>query len=166
MIAAERAGVISSKIPSTKWLQLLKEITPGIAKLVVLWDPSTPLVQPKAVTAAAQLVDVKTDVLELTSPSDFETVFNAASARRPDGLLLLSSPLVSINSKQLAELALEHRLPAIRYLPVLPVLAVWFLTVPISTSNIVRLALWWPKSLKAPNPATCLPNVQHASSLL
>jgi ABC-type uncharacterized transport system substrate-binding protein len=98
---------------STKWLQLLKEIAPGIAKLVVLWDPSTPLVQPKAVTAAAQSVDVRTDVLELRSPSDFETVFNAASARRPDGLLLLSSPLVSINSKQLAELALQHRLPAI-----------------------------------------------------
>ena len=98
---------------STKWLQLLKEIAPGITKLVVLWDTSTPLVQPKAVTAAAQSVDVRTDVLELKSPSDFETVFNAASARRPDGLLLLSSPLVSINSKQLAELALQHRLPAI-----------------------------------------------------
>jgi putative tryptophan/tyrosine transport system substrate-binding protein len=98
---------------STKWLQLLKEIAPGIAKLVVLWDPSTPLVQPKAVTAAAQSVDVRTDVLELRSAADFETVFNAASARRPDGLLLLSSPLVSINSKQLAELALQHRLPAI-----------------------------------------------------
>ncbi len=98
---------------STKWLQLLKEIAPGIAKLVVLWDPSTPLVQPKAVTAAAQSVDVKTDVLELRSTSDFEGVFNEASARRPDGLLLLSSPLVSINSKQLAEMALQHRLPAI-----------------------------------------------------
>jgi putative tryptophan/tyrosine transport system substrate-binding protein len=98
---------------STKWLQLLKEIVPGIANLVVLWDPSTPLVQPKAVVAAAQSVNVKTEVLELRSPSDFEAVFNAASARRPDGLLLLSSPLVSINSKQLAELALQHRLPAI-----------------------------------------------------
>jgi hypothetical protein len=25
---------------SPKWLQLLKEIVPGITKLVVLWDPS------------------------------------------------------------------------------------------------------------------------------
>ena len=37
----------------------------------------------------------------------------AASARRPDGLLLLSSPVVSVYSTQLAELALKHRLPAI-----------------------------------------------------
>jgi putative tryptophan/tyrosine transport system substrate-binding protein len=98
---------------STKWLQLLKEIVPGIAKLAVLWDPSTPPVQQKAIAAAAQSVNVKTEVLELKSPSDFEAVFDAVSARRPDGLVLLSSPLVSINSKQLAELALQHRLPAI-----------------------------------------------------
>ena len=98
---------------STKWLQLLKEIVPGITKLAVLWDPSTPSVQQKAIAAAAQSVNVKTEVLELKSPSDFQTVFDAVTARRPDGLILLSSPLVSINSKQLAELALQHRLPAI-----------------------------------------------------
>ncbi|MGB6542321.1 MAG: ABC transporter substrate-binding protein [Xanthobacteraceae bacterium] len=98
---------------STKWLQLLREIVPGITSLVVLWDPSTPPVQQKAVTAAAHSINVKTEVLELRSPSDFEAVFDAASARRPDGLLLLSSPLVSINSKELAELTLRHRLPAI-----------------------------------------------------
>jgi putative tryptophan/tyrosine transport system substrate-binding protein len=49
----------------------------------------------------------------LKLPSEFEAVFDAASARRPDGLVLLSSPVVSINSKQLAGLALQHRLPAI-----------------------------------------------------
>jgi putative tryptophan/tyrosine transport system substrate-binding protein len=98
---------------STKWLQLLKEIVPRITNLVVLWDPSTPSVQQKAVAAAAQSVNVKTQVFELRSPSDFEAVFDAASAQRPDGLLLLSSPLVSINSKQLAELTLQHRLQAI-----------------------------------------------------
>jgi len=98
---------------SAKWLELLKEIVPGLAKLVVLWDPTTATVQTKAVAAAAQLVNVKTEVLEFKSPSEFEAVFDAASARRPDGLLLLSSPLVSVYSKQLAELALKHRLPAI-----------------------------------------------------
>jgi putative ABC transport system substrate-binding protein len=98
---------------STKWLQLIREIVPGMTNLVVLWDPSTPLVQQKAVAVAAQSVNVKIEVLELKSPSDFEAVFDAASARRADGLLLLSSPLVSINSKQLAELTLQHRLPAI-----------------------------------------------------
>jgi len=98
---------------STKWLELLKETVPGLANLVVLWDRTTPTVQTRAVTEAAQLVNVKAEVLSFKSPSDFGAVFDAASARHPDGLLFLSSPLVSINSKHLAELALQHRLPAI-----------------------------------------------------
>jgi putative ABC transport system substrate-binding protein len=98
---------------STKWLELLKEIVPGLANLVVLWDPTTPTVQTRAVAEAAPRLGVKTEVLALKSPSEFEAVFDAASARRPDVLLLLSSPVVSVNSKQLAELAFRHRLPAI-----------------------------------------------------
>jgi putative tryptophan/tyrosine transport system substrate-binding protein len=98
---------------STKWLELLKQTVPGLANLVVLWDPATTTVHTKAVIAAAQLVNLKTEVLQFRSPSDFESVFEAASARRPDGLLLLSSPVASIYSKQLAELTLKYRLPAI-----------------------------------------------------
>ena len=98
---------------STKWLELLKETVPGLANLVILWDPTTSTVQTRAVATVAQLVGVRAEVLPFKSPSEFEAVFDAASARRPDGLLLLSSPVVSVYSKQLAELALRHRLPAI-----------------------------------------------------
>ena len=98
---------------STKWLELLKETVPGLANLVILWDPTTSTVQTRAVAAAAQLVGVRAEVLSFKSPSEFKAVFDAASARHSDALLLLSSPVVSVNSKQLAELALQHRLPAI-----------------------------------------------------
>ena len=92
---------------------LLKETVPGLANLVILWDPTTSTVQTRAVAAAAQLVGVRAEVLSFKSPSEFKAVFDAASARHSDALLLLSSPVVSVNSKQLAELALQHRLPAI-----------------------------------------------------
>jgi putative tryptophan/tyrosine transport system substrate-binding protein len=97
----------------SKWLQLLKETIPGCSNVVVLWDPATSTVQPKAIASAAKSVDVKTEVLEIKSFSDLEATFEAASARRPDGLLILSSPIMSISSKQLAQLALKFRLPAI-----------------------------------------------------
>jgi len=58
-------------------------------------------------------VGVKRDIPEIKSFSDLESTFEAASARRPDGLLVLSSPIVSVSSQELAELALKHRLPAI-----------------------------------------------------
>jgi putative ABC transport system substrate-binding protein len=98
---------------SGKWLELLKETIPSCSNVVALWDPATSTVQPRAIANAAQSVGVKAEVLEIKSFSDLEATFEAASARRPDGLLILSSPIVSINSKQIAELALRHRLPAI-----------------------------------------------------
>jgi putative ABC transport system substrate-binding protein len=147
---------------SAKRLQLLREIVPGITKLVVLWDPSTPRVQQKALTAAAQSINVKTEVLELRSPSDFD----AASARRPDGLLLLSFPLVSINSKRLAELTLQHRLPAISMFANFARAGGLISYGPNLDEFYVRPAFWRPRSSKVPNPLTCLPNFEHASNLL
>lgn len=82
---------------STKWLELLKDAVPNLASVVAFWDPATATIQTKAVAAAAQL----------------DAVFDAASARHPDGLLVLSSPLFSAYSKQFADLTLQHHLPAI-----------------------------------------------------
>jgi putative ABC transport system substrate-binding protein len=98
---------------STKWLELLKEIVPSLASIVVLWDPATATMQTKAVAAAAQRVNVKIEIMEVKAPGELDAVFDAASTRRPDGLLILSSPLFSIYSKQIADLTLKHRLPAI-----------------------------------------------------
>ena len=98
---------------SRVWLQFLKEAVPGLSRLAVIWDPNTSTVQTRAVTAAAEGAGVKIDVLEIRSPAGLEVVFDAASARRPDAAMLLSSPLMSIFSKQMAELSVKHRLPAI-----------------------------------------------------
>jgi putative ABC transport system substrate-binding protein len=49
----------------------------------------------------------------MASPAQLGTAFDAASAHKPDGLLMLSSPIMSIYAKQCADLALAHRLPAI-----------------------------------------------------
>jgi putative ABC transport system substrate-binding protein len=98
---------------STKWLELLKEAVPKLANIVVLWDPTTGMVQTKAVADAARLVSVNSEVLEVRAASEIPSVFAAANARQPDGMLLLSSPIASIYSKDFAELALKYHLPAI-----------------------------------------------------
>jgi putative ABC transport system substrate-binding protein len=95
---------------NAKLLQLLKEAVPALSGIVALWDPTTAAVQPKALLAAAQLLDIKCEILEIKTPSELDGLFEAASARRPDGLFVLSSPIASIYSKQFAELALKHRL--------------------------------------------------------
>jgi putative ABC transport system substrate-binding protein len=98
---------------SAKWLELLKEAVPKCAHIVVLWDPTTTTVQTEAIAVAAQQVHVSSEVLEIKGTTEFDAVFETVNARHPDGLLILSSPLVSINSKRLAELALKYRIPAV-----------------------------------------------------
>ena len=99
---------------STTWLELLKEAVLRLASIVVLWDPSTPAAaQYKAVLAAAQRINVSTEVMEVKAPAELDRVFETASARQFDGLLMLSAPILSIYSKHIAELTLKHRLPAI-----------------------------------------------------
>lgn len=98
---------------SAKWLELLKEAVPNCAHIVVLWDPTTTTVQTKAIAVAAQQVHVSSEVVEIKGAAELDAVFETANAHRPDGLLILSSPLVSIYSKRLAELALKYRMPAI-----------------------------------------------------
>jgi putative ABC transport system substrate-binding protein len=98
---------------SAKWLELLKEAVPKCAHIVVLWDPTTTTVQTKAIAVAAQQVHVSSEVLEIKETTELDAVFATVNERHPDGLVILSSPLVSINSKRLAELALKYRMPAI-----------------------------------------------------
>ena len=98
---------------STALLELLKQAMPSLTSIVVLLDPATYTAQRKAVVAAAQRLKITTEVIGVRTPDEFDAAFEAATARRPDGLLMLSAPLLSIYSKRLAELTLKHRLPAV-----------------------------------------------------
>ena len=98
---------------STKWLELLKDTVPNLASVVAFWDPATATTQTKAVAAAAQRVNVKIEIMEIKTLTELDAVFDAASARHPDGGLILSSPLFAAYSKQFADLTLQHHLPAI-----------------------------------------------------
>jgi putative ABC transport system substrate-binding protein len=97
---------------SAKWLELLKEAVPKCAHIVVLWDPTTTTVQTKAIAVAAQQVHVSSEVLEIKGTTELDAVFETVNERHQDGLVILSSPVVSINSKRFAELALKYRMPA------------------------------------------------------
>jgi putative tryptophan/tyrosine transport system substrate-binding protein len=103
---------------STLWLELLKQAVPGLASIVVLWDPTMPArAQYKAVLEAAQRFNITTEVMEVRAPVELDAVFQAASSRSPHGLLMLTAPFMSIYSKNIAELTLKYRLPAISMFP-------------------------------------------------
>ena len=102
---------------TAKWLELLNEINTNLSRAAVLWDPATGPTQIKAIEQAAGPLNIKLDVLEIRTRSDFEGAFASASQRSAGAVILLSSPLISANVQTLADLALRHQLPAITLFP-------------------------------------------------
>jgi len=96
-----------------KWLEVLKETIPQVSTIAVLWDPRTPKTQLTAIQAAAGILNLKLEVLEVWSRADLAAAFPSASRRAAGAVLMLPSPLIGANTNLLAELALTQKLPAI-----------------------------------------------------
>jgi putative ABC transport system substrate-binding protein len=102
---------------STKWMQLLKEAIPRLANVVALRDPANPSPQLKGIESVAGPMGVKVEVMEVGRLAEFDSGFRAVAERRPDALLILSSPLFGTNPDKLAEQTAKNRLAATTLFP-------------------------------------------------
>jgi putative ABC transport system substrate-binding protein len=102
---------------SAKCLQLLREAVPALATLDVMWDPATGSVPLDALKTVTGSLGLAMKVHEVRRAADFREAFRAVAKAQGGGVLMLPSPLVSSNLQLLAELTLEHRLPAITLFP-------------------------------------------------
>jgi putative tryptophan/tyrosine transport system substrate-binding protein len=100
---------------SGKRLELLKEIVPKLSRVAVLGTSTRPgnTQTLKEIELAADAFGVKIQYRDVLGPRDIETAFRAASERRAQAVLLLSSPVFTSERTQIANLALKSRLPAI-----------------------------------------------------
>src|SRR5262249_7821391 len=102
---------------TAKWMEMLVESNPKLARAAVLWDPDTGPVQLDSVRKVARTLDIQLEVLEVHRASDFDAAFLMANQRGVGAMVMLSSPLIGPNVQVLAELSLSHRLPAIPLFP-------------------------------------------------
>jgi putative ABC transport system substrate-binding protein len=99
-----------------KRLELLKEAVPKVARVAVFYEPANPqsVVEVKEVLpVAARALRLTIQPWEVRDADDFEKVFAAIGKQRPDGLYMLTSPLMRSNAKRIAGLALKSRLPSV-----------------------------------------------------
>jgi putative tryptophan/tyrosine transport system substrate-binding protein len=102
---------------SAKCLQLLIEAIPTLARVGVLWDPTTGSLQRTWVEAAAQGFGVSVQVFEARRVADIAEAFYALDRSRIQGLLILSSPLFGGNPQLVADLAMRRNVPTISLFP-------------------------------------------------
>jgi putative ABC transport system substrate-binding protein len=101
---------------SAKWLELLKEIAPGVKHVGVLRDTTanvTGLAQFGIIQAMAPALRVDATPINLRDAAEIERAL-AAFARTPNGGLILTSSGAAIRHRQtIITLAARHKLPAI-----------------------------------------------------
>jgi putative tryptophan/tyrosine transport system substrate-binding protein len=115
---------MSSMVPelAVKRLELLRELVPGISRVLVLSylaDPIAPL-QVTAMEQAAASFGLTLQVRDTRMGEDIPAAFEAGTRERAEGLLLTSESMFIVHRARVTELAARHRLPAV-YPFVLPV---------------------------------------------
>jgi putative ABC transport system substrate-binding protein len=96
-----------------KWFELLRQVLPKVQRINLLWDSSSGPWQLAAAKAAAQRLQFDVDTLVVRDESEFAQELADGMSRKPEALVLLSSPLVRARSKAIAEFCIRQRLPAI-----------------------------------------------------
>ena len=98
-----------------KRLGLLRELLPGIARVVVMSNLSTPNSPPqlREIETAARSMGIQTRNFDLRKPEDLPPAFESASRLRTDALVVGQDGLLQAQRMVIAELAARYMLPAI-----------------------------------------------------
>jgi putative tryptophan/tyrosine transport system substrate-binding protein len=100
---------------SPKRLQLLKEMTPGLRRVAMLWNAADPgmTLRYRASEAAAQELGITVEPLGLRDLTDFERAFAGMTANKPDAILIVTDGLTIQNRRRVLEFASTNQLPAL-----------------------------------------------------
>ena len=97
-----------------KQLDLLKQATPQVSRVGVIWNAANPAKAHdwREAQTAAKALGIALESREVRRPADLEAAFGAIQRRRPEALLILGDPLTFQARASIAEFAAKERLPA------------------------------------------------------
>jgi putative ABC transport system substrate-binding protein len=100
---------------TSKRLQLLKEMSPKLQKVAMLWnkDDLGMTLRYEASAKVAQTLGVTVQPLGVREPDDFNEAFSVMNADMPDAILMVADALTVLNRKRVYEFAAAKKLPAI-----------------------------------------------------
>ena len=101
-----------------KWMELLKEIAPGVKRAALLFNPrtapggGTKLIWPHR-ESAARAMSVEPVSMRVASAADIERSLRSHASTSGGGLVVMPDGFMFLNSARVVELANELRIPAI-----------------------------------------------------
>ena len=104
---------------SGKQLQFLRDTVPALARVAVLWEPEIGEAQLRATETAARMIGITLNALGVGRAEEIRPALERAARARAQALVVLTSPLLANNRRQIVELTQKYRLPAISSIHVL-----------------------------------------------
>ena len=99
---------------STKQLELLKEVIPGLKRVAILGDQGVSEALMKASESQGKDAGLQTQRLRLAGPDpDLEAAFSAMKNEHAQALLVLEEPVLGVHATEIAALAARDRLPTL-----------------------------------------------------
>ena len=99
-------------IPKT--VQTLKELSPGVTRLAILWNPGASIEERRRqVIAAAESFGMTPLIFEVRDRGDIGPVFATMRKERANGLFVVTDPLTLANRDEIVKLAAAERIPAV-----------------------------------------------------
>jgi putative ABC transport system substrate-binding protein len=104
---------------SGKWLELLKEIAPGVTRAAVLRDPAvgSGTGQYAIIQAVAQSLGVELRPTDVRDPGEIERAIVAFAQVPNGGLITVGAPSAGVHRNLIIALAARHQLPAVYPIP-------------------------------------------------
>ena len=102
---------------SAKWLELLKQIAPGLSRVAVLRDPAitSGIGQFAVIQSVAPSLEVDVTAINVRNAGEIERSVAAFARSANGGLILTASALAVVYRKLIIGLAARHKLPAVYY---------------------------------------------------
>jgi putative ABC transport system substrate-binding protein len=98
-----------------KWLELLKELAPGMTRTAVIRDPtiSVGIGMFGAIQSAAATFGVEVTPVNIRDPAELERSIDAFARVQNGGLIVTASPSTFVHRDLVIRLAERHKLPAV-----------------------------------------------------
>jgi putative ABC transport system substrate-binding protein len=100
-----------------KWLGVLKEVAPQVARVALLINPDTAVVHgtlyTQALKAAAASAGIDPIIANVYSASDIETAVGSLGKQPGSGLIVAPDTFSEVNGDLIVEQAARHRVPAV-----------------------------------------------------
>jgi putative tryptophan/tyrosine transport system substrate-binding protein len=102
---------------SGKWLELLKQIAPGVTRAAVLWDPAITagIGQFAVIQSVAPSLGVEVIPINVRDATEIERAVTAFARSSNGGLIVTASALSVVHRELIITLAARHKLPAVYF---------------------------------------------------